>query len=160
MSDFQKYLNGRNILPLWSATNCSYVISSDIFFDIVYWYLTIKLYNTEFIEGGFFLHYFSRRIQWIRYYLRIGSNIIAHVYKITRDAVVEEVKFASGIMVVAITLRRPYICGRSIITCARCILTWPAEGAALVHDSSWVRPMPIMRANSSWCLSVVLWTLR
>lgn len=47
-----------------------------------------------------------------------------------------------------------YVRGRSIITCARRILTWPAQGAALVHDSSRVRPMPIMRANCSWYLSV------
>lgn len=75
------------------------------------------------------------------------------MYKAIRRRHGREVKFASGIMVVAVTLRRPYICGRSIITCARCILTWPVEGAALVHDSSWVRPMPIMRTNSSWCFS-------
>lgn len=55
---------------------------------------------------------------------------------------------------VAITLVPSYVRGRSIITCARRILTWPAQGAALVHDSSWVRPMPIMRANCSWYLSV------
>lgn len=55
---------------------------------------------------------------------------------------------------VAITLVPSYVCGRSIITCARRILMWPAQGAALVHDSSRVRPMPIMPTNCSRCLSV------
>lgn len=55
--------------------------------------------------------------------------------------------------VVAITLAPRCIGGRSIIACARRILTWPAQGAASVHDSSRVRPMPIMRANCSRCLS-------
>ena len=63
-------------------------------------------------------------------------------------------EFRGAATVVAITLVPSYVCGRSIITCARRILMWPAQGAALVHDSSWVRPMPIMPANSSWGLTV------
>ena len=42
--------------------------------------------------------------------------------------------------VVAITSVLSCVRGRSIITCARRILTWPAQGAALVHDSSWASP--------------------
>lgn len=45
------------------------------------------------------------------------------------------------------------VCGRSIIMCARCIHTWPAEGAASVRDSSRGSSYAhYMRANSSRCL--------
>jgi len=49
---------------------------------------------------------------------------------------VEEVKIAADIMV-AIMLRRPYICGRSVITRARCILAEGAARSMILLGSSW-----------------------